>query len=80
MNPELLQEIAEIADGQFFRSTDKEELRQDLHTIIDEFEKTRIIDYAAAERTDIFQWFVWPALALLFLELLLSQVVLRRFP
>jgi len=80
VNPELLQEIAEIADGQFFRSSDKTELEQDLHTIIDEFEKSRIVDYAAAEKTELFQWFLWPAFALLFFEVLLTQVVLRRFP
>jgi Ca-activated chloride channel homolog len=80
VNPALLEEIAEAANGRFYRSTDKEQLKKDFHHILDELEKSRLVDYAAAEKTEVFHWFLWPALALLFLEILLSQTVLRRFP
>ncbi len=80
VNPALLEEIAQVANGRFYRSTDKEQLKKDFHHILDELEKSRLVDYAAAEKTEVFHWFLWPALALLFLEILLSQTVLRRFP
>ena len=36
--------------------------------------------YAAAERTELFNRFLLPAIALILLEILLSQTLLRRFP
>ena len=80
VNASLLEEIAETANGRFYRSTDKAQLQKDFHDILDELEKSRLVDYAAAEKTEVFHWFLWPALALLFLEIFLSQTVLRRFP
>ena len=80
VNPALLEEIAELANGKFYRATDKAEFRKEFFNILDEFEKSRLVDFAAAERTEVFHWFLWPALLLAFLEILLSQVVLRRFP
>jgi len=80
VNPALLEEIAKTANGRFYRSTDREKLAKDFHDILDEFEKSRLVDYAAAEKTEVFHWFLWPALALLFLEVLLAQTILRRFP
>ncbi|MCA9547238.1 MAG: VWA domain-containing protein [Myxococcales bacterium] len=80
VNPALLKQIADETGGRFYRSTDKKGLSEDLRDILDQFEKSRLVDYAAAERTELFPWFLLPALALLFLEILLSQTVLRRFP
>jgi Ca-activated chloride channel family protein len=80
VNPALLEEIAKTANGRFYRSTDKNKLAKDFHDILDEFEKSRLVDYAAAEKTELFHFFLWPALFLLLLEVLLSQTVLRRFP
>ena len=80
VNPQLLKEIAEITKGRFYRATDRKQLEKDLHEILDTFEKTRLVDLAAADRTDLFYLFVWAGLALLMLELLLGQTWLRRFP
>jgi Ca-activated chloride channel family protein len=80
VNPQLLKEIAELTKGRFYRAIDRKELEKDLHEILDTFEKTRLVDLAAAERTDVFHVFVWAGLALLLIELLLSQTWLRRFP
>jgi len=80
VNPQLLKEIAELTKGRFYRAIDRQELEKDLHEILDTFEKTRLVDLAAAERTDVFPIFVWLGLALLMIELLLSQTWLRRFP
>ncbi len=80
VNPALLEQIATLTGGSFYRSTDKESLTNDFHDILDRFEKSRLVDYAAAERRELYLWFLLPALALLFLEVLLSQTILRRFP
>lgn len=80
VNPKLLKEIAELTGGRFYRASDPDSLRDDLHDILDAFEKSRLVDYAVAERTELFPWLVWGALAALLLELLLSNLALRRFP
>ena len=80
VNPQLLKEIAEITKGRFYRATDRAQLEKDLHEILDTFEKTRLVDLAAADRTDLFPWLLWFGLALLLGEVFLSQTWLRRFP
>ncbi len=80
VNPALLEDIAAAADGRFYRSSDKAQLRKDFYDILDEFEKSRLVDYAAAERTETFHLFLLPGLLLLLLEVFLTQTVLRRFP
>ena len=80
VNPKLLEDIAAMTGGVFYRAVDKESLEHDFRDILDRFEKSRLVDLAAAERTEIFHWFLLPAIALLMLEVLLSQTLLRRFP
>ena len=80
VNASLLEDIAKTTAGRFYRAADTESLAKDFVDILDEYEKSRLVDYAAAEKTELFHFFLWPALALMLLELLLSQTVLRRFP
>ena len=80
VNPALLKKIAKMTQGNFYRATDQESLEEDFQDILDTFEKSRLVDYAVAERTELFPYFIWFALGCLFIELLLSQVVVRRFP
>jgi Ca-activated chloride channel family protein len=80
VNPELLEAIAKITEGQFYRASDSESLSKDFRDILDSFEKSRLIDYAVAERIELFPYMIWAALACLMLELLLSTVVFRRYP
>ncbi len=80
VNPKLLQDISDATEAKFYRATDPQALEREFQEILDGFEKTRLVDYAAAERTELFSKLVLPALALLLLEVLLSQTLLRRFP
>lgn len=80
VNPALLQQIAEKGGGRFYRSENESELAKDFHDILDEFEKSRLVDYAAADKDEEYLSFLLPALLLLMLEIFLSQTVLRRFP
>ena len=80
VNPSLLEKIAETTKGNFYRATDKASLEEDFQDILDTFEKSRLVDYAVAERTEVFPYFIWFALLCALLELILSQVIVRRFP
>jgi Ca-activated chloride channel family protein len=79
VDPALLQRIAQVTGGQFFRATDRNSLEEAFHTILDHLERSRIAD-AGVRHQELFPWLVLPALALLALEILLSSTVLRRFP
>ena len=80
VNPGLLKEIAEMTDGQYYRATDSESLSHDFRDILDSFEKSRLVDYAVAERTELFPYLIWAALCTLLLEVIFSTVILRRYP
>ena len=74
-----LTEISKITGGQYFRATDLESLKN-IYKQIDEMEKSevKVIDYS--EYKEIFHYFLVPGLMLLFLEITLSNTILRRIP
>lgn len=80
VDPALLQEIADASDGKFYRATDAEGLRDDLHSILDEFEKTRIRDTTSVDPEELFRPLALWCLALLTLQFLLRHTLLRKFP
>jgi Ca-activated chloride channel family protein len=80
VNPALLSQIAERTGATYYRSSDQKSLEEDFRDILDRFEKSRLVDYAAAERTERYLWFLIPGLLLLLLEQILAHTVLRRFP
>ena len=80
VNPKLLEDIAVTTGASFYRATDPESLTRDFQDLLDGLEKSRLVDHAAAERTEVFHLFALPALFLLLLEIALSQTILRRFP
>ena len=74
-----LTEISKVTGGQYFRATDLESLKN-IYKQIDEMEKSevKVIDYS--EYKEIFHYFLVPGLMLLFLEITLSNTILRRIP
>ncbi len=80
-NPELLKKIATIAEGKFYRAVDQKSLAEDFQDILDEMEKSRLMDPGRFTRhTEVFQLALLPALLALLLELALRWTRLRRFP
>ncbi|HOX44997.1 MAG TPA: VWA domain-containing protein [Myxococcota bacterium] len=80
-NPELLQNIARLAKGKFYRSVDQKALEEDFQDILDQMEKTRLMDPGRFTRhTEVFQLLLLPALLALLLELALGWTLYRRFP
>ena len=79
VNPELLREVASSTGAEAFEVTDRSGLEKSFHTILDALERSRMED-AGRVYGELFAAFVFPALGLLLLEVLLGTLVLRRFP
>lgn len=80
VNPQLLQEIADESEGKFYRAADGQRLREDLHTILDEFERSRIRDTTSVDPDELFRPLALWCLVLLALQFMLRHTVLRKFP
>lgn len=80
VNPELLQEIADMTGGTFYRATDGEALAKQLHAILDAYEKSRIQDISNVTRTEVFGPLLAVAIFLLMLELALRYALVKPFP
>ena len=79
INPELLKKVATETGGSAFQTSDRAGLEQSFHSILDKLERSQIED-AGRTYGELFPAFTLPALALLVLELLLSALLLRRWP
>lgn len=75
----LLRQIARETGGQYFRATDENELRE-VYDEIDQLEKTEIEFNVFKRYSEEFDRFVWLALGLFVLALLLRLTVLKSLP
>jgi Ca-activated chloride channel family protein len=75
----MLQNIANMTGGQYFRATNKEKLRN-IYQEIDEMEKTKIEVKEYSKRSEEFLPFALIALGLLLFELVLRNTILRNLP
>lgn len=75
----LLKKIAAETGGKYFRATDNAGL-QTIYEEIDRIEKVPIESTRFRKYTERYFPFVWVALGLLFLELVLRYTVFRKFP
>lgn len=75
----LLQKIADMTGGQYFRATDNASLKK-IYTEIDKMEKSRIEEKDYTDRNEEFLPFAIAAALLLALELLLKNTVLKTVP
>lgn len=80
VNPKLLEEIAAGTGGKFYRATDGKSLKEDLHAILDEFERTRIRDTTSVDPTELYQPLALWCLFLLATQFVLRYTLLRKFP
>ncbi len=79
VKPEVLKKIAADTGGEFWISTDADQLRSSMHQILDRLEKTRF-EAAAGDVVERFPLLLAPGVALVLIEALLRAIVLRRFP
>lgn len=76
---DVLREIANTADGQFYRATNTAELKQ-IYKDIDKLEKTKMNVKKFSKRYDSYQPFAMAAIITMLLEVLLRLTVFRRIP
>lgn len=75
----MLTRVAERTGGRYFRATNKDALRQ-IYDEIGELEKTELEERSYTDYAERYALFLWPALALVLLEVLLASTRLRSFP
>ncbi len=76
---DALRQIAQIASGKFYRANNTEELKA-IYADIDKLEKTEAVISKYTEFKELFPWGVACGLALLLVEVMLGQTILRRLP
>ena len=74
-----MKKIAQLTEGQYFSATDMNSLRES-YKEIDHLEKVSIEQKSYEEYVDIFQHFLFPALGLLLLCIVLGETFLKRIP
>jgi Ca-activated chloride channel family protein len=74
-----LKRVAQISDGHFYMAKDTQTM-PDIFSEIDKLEKTTVKYKQTREYSDLYPWFLGAGLALVTLELALSQTVWRRLP
>ena len=79
VNPELLRNVATETGGEYFQVSDRESLVRSFHTILDRLEKSEIEDPGRVY-AELFPAFIWPAFALMGLEILAGMLLFRRWP
>lgn len=79
LDEEMLQEVADITGGKYFRATDAESLR-DIYEEIDALEKIKIEEHGYKEYKELFSFFLIAALMVLCLEVALAETVFLRIP
>lgn len=78
-NEDGLKKIAQIAGGQYYRAADTQSL-ENIFKQIDKMEKSTVELTQFKQYRDLFPWFIGTGFALLSLEILLAQTVLRKLP
>lgn len=78
-NYDVLGKMAEIADGRFYRATNKQEL-ESIYDDIDRLERTEVKLRHHRTYTPLFHWPLLAGLLLLFLELIFAETRFRRVP
>ncbi len=79
VNPELLARIAKETRGQHYVATDVKGLRDSMHDILDDLEKTRF-EASTAHFEELFALLLLPGVVLIGLDALVRAWLLRRFP
>lgn len=79
IDEDVLQELASMTGGKYFRATDNEKLRQ-IYNEIDQLEKTIIKEKEYTNTEEKFFWFLFVAVILLMAEVFLRNTVFKQLP
>jgi len=76
IDEKLMKEIAKTTDGKYFRATSNAKLKE-IYTEINKLEKTEVEEKKYFNYDEKYQPFVWLALVLLFVEVLLKNTIFK---
>jgi Ca-activated chloride channel family protein len=79
IDEDTLRQIADQTGGAYYRAEDKEAL-ESIYKEIDQLEKTEVTTSTYMEYNERFRMFVFPAMALLLLEIVLLGTRFRKLP
>lgn len=79
MDEEILKKVADITGGKYYHATDTDTLRK-IYDDINKLEKSAIEHFGYREYSELFFYFLLPALIILMLEILLSNTVFMKVP
>ncbi len=79
IDEETLQQIAQQTRAHYFRAKDTDQLKA-IYKEIDQLEKTKIEEFGYRQYKELFVYALSAALALLILEMILSQTILLKVP
>ncbi|NVK51854.1 MAG: VWA domain-containing protein [Flavobacteriaceae bacterium] len=78
IDEELLKYIAKETDGQYFRATDNDKLK-DIYDEINKLEKTKIEEFKYYNYQELYRSFIFLALGLLLIEYVLKHTLFKSF-
>ncbi len=79
MDEDSLKRIAEITNGKYYRATDVETLRK-IYDEINRLEKSNIEHFGYRDYSELFPYFLIPAIVILLLEILLANTIFLKVP
>jgi Ca-activated chloride channel family protein len=79
IDEDVLKKVATITGGKYYHATDTETLRR-IYDDINKLEKSAIEHYGYREYEELYYYFLIPAIAILLLEILLSNTVFMKVP
>ena len=79
IDEDMLTSVATKTGGQYFRATNERALRE-IYEQIGELETSRVETVVYTDYEERYLRYLWPALLLVMLEVILSTTLLRRFP
>lgn len=79
LDEDTLAKIAESTGGRYFRATDSQSLKS-IFKQINQMEKTEVKALKYTSYTELYFWFLWPALLLLGIEIFVTRFWLVKIP
>ena len=76
IDEEMLTEIAQMTNGQYFRATDTQSL-EEIYDRIDELERTKVEELIYTDYEDLYIYFLLPGILLLMVSLVCERVLFR---
>jgi len=79
IDEEVLKRIADVTGGKYYLATDTETLRK-IYEDINRLEKSNIEHFGYREYDELFPYFLLPGIAILLLEILISNTIFLKVP